>query len=247
MHYGTIGEGKPVILLHGSMVADPWDGFERLLASHYRVYLPHLPGFGLSTPVPGVLHTTDLFTECLQAFIREAGLDTAPVIALSLGTVVALKAIGGQYRNPLILVGMPLAVQGKMLSLMMHVPVLIRRALCRTKWGKHRILIPILMDIIGKADGGSKQDLMSALEDTHPCAIVDMDPFQEINRCIPSLTSQDSRTRIFLYGDRDPLYQLAKNRIDPVTLIPDADHNAFASNPRETLRVIRQSLSLFVK
>ncbi len=73
LNYRVTGSGKPVILLHGSMVADPWGGFEKLLARHYQVYLPELPGFGASETVPGRVHDTQLFGEAFDGVCQSDG------------------------------------------------------------------------------------------------------------------------------------------------------------------------------
>src|SRR3990167_320412 len=113
MGFSVIGKGKPVILLHGSIISNPWYGFEEELAKFYKVYIPYLPGFGSSDAVNGKRHTTDLFADALCTFVNETKQNYTPVVALSLGGVVTVKsAAKGCIRGELILVGMP----GKVVS-----------------------------------------------------------------------------------------------------------------------------------
>ena len=89
MNYRTLGEGAPVVLLHGSMYSPPWDGFENKLAEHFKVYTPDMPGFGGSEPIDGHVHNTDLFADAFCEFIKSEELQESPIISLSLGTVVS--------------------------------------------------------------------------------------------------------------------------------------------------------------
>ena len=43
------GEGPPLLFLHGAGGVPAWEGVLPLLARHYRVHAPLLPGFGKST------------------------------------------------------------------------------------------------------------------------------------------------------------------------------------------------------
>ncbi len=129
MGFSVVGKGKPVILVHGSMISNPWCGFEKELAKSYKVYIPYLPGFGSSDAVDGKRHTTDLFADALCAFVNETELNHAPVVALSLGSVVAVKsAAEGCVKGELILVGMPGNVKSKKLKIASLIPVWLRRA-----------------------------------------------------------------------------------------------------------------------
>ena len=50
MHYHDVGQGEPVVLIHGSGPGvSGWANFEGNLATfsrHYRCLVPDLPGFG---------------------------------------------------------------------------------------------------------------------------------------------------------------------------------------------------------
>jgi pimeloyl-ACP methyl ester carboxylesterase len=87
----SVGEGPPLVMLHGvALAAAVWAPWLADLAG-YRALLVELPGHGLSGPVayrPGAVrdHTLGLMDDLFDAL----GLATAPVVGNSLGGMFAL-------------------------------------------------------------------------------------------------------------------------------------------------------------
>src|SRR5512147_2012980 len=69
LHYVDVGEGKPVVLLHGnaSMLQDTYLGLADRLAGKYRVIAFDRPGFGYSDRPKGVTWTPERRWSCSAA------------------------------------------------------------------------------------------------------------------------------------------------------------------------------------
>jgi len=237
--YRVIGKGKPVILLHGSMVNNPWMGFENLLAKRYRVYLPDLPGFGASDSIDGELHDTDLFARALCVFIKETNLTKTTIIGFSLGTIISVKtATSGCTQGKLILVGLPGKISGWNFQLTSHIPVSLRRLLVSTNFGKAKLLIPILRKNIGKADKTRDAKLLEDLSYTSVQSLVDLDMRKEIEKDMPYFFSRIKNKVVLIYGENDPLRKTVSHLEKKYKTIPRAEHNIFRTNPEETLKVL---------
>ncbi|HPE98341.1 MAG: alpha/beta hydrolase [Chitinophagales bacterium] len=92
--YRDIGEGKPLLLLHGfcefSMV---WDPVLILLDDRYRLIIPDLPGSGRS-PVGASWTMHDLAADLLVLLDQE-GLDEVVVMGHSMGGYLAMEMLAG--------------------------------------------------------------------------------------------------------------------------------------------------------
>jgi 2-hydroxy-6-oxonona-2,4-dienedioate hydrolase len=92
MHARVFGEAAPggpsVILVHGLVVSGRYmvPAAERL-ALHCRVFVPDLPGFGLSDGPPRVLDVAGL-SGALSAWMDEVGLQRATLVGNSMGCQV---------------------------------------------------------------------------------------------------------------------------------------------------------------
>jgi len=84
------GSGDPLLFLHGAGGIPTWEGVLPLLARHYHVYAPLLPGFGRSTGLELLDDHWDLF---LHGFdVMEAlGLERPYVVGESMGAWIAAE------------------------------------------------------------------------------------------------------------------------------------------------------------
>lgn len=89
VHYYMKGEGEPLIIVHGgSDGAQAWKGNIALLAKQYCVFVPDLPGFGLSSEVLDsykVPHMVDF----IDQFAKNLGLDSFYLMGHSFGGGIA--------------------------------------------------------------------------------------------------------------------------------------------------------------
>jgi len=96
MYYETLGEGEPLLLVHG------WSGnttyFGPLLeplAQRYHLIIPDLRGHGRSTN-PGGTFTMGQAAEDLFALLNHLGVDRTRAIGASAGGIILLHMSTGQ-------------------------------------------------------------------------------------------------------------------------------------------------------
>lgn len=107
MHAEVLGDGPPVVLLHGYGVSGTYMlPLARQLAGSFTVLVPDLPGQGRSEPRPG-LRSVPALARALEAWLDAAGLEQPAFAANSLGCqVVTELAVREPERvGPLVLVG----------------------------------------------------------------------------------------------------------------------------------------------
>jgi len=89
LHYRTLGEGSPLIILHGIFgTSDNWQTFGKQLANDYQVFLIDLRNHGLS-PHSDTFDYPSM-AEDLQQFIQQHQLGTPVVLGHSMGGKVAM-------------------------------------------------------------------------------------------------------------------------------------------------------------
>lgn len=101
------GAGKPLLLLHGELGVPGWLHAHEILARHYSVYVPSLPGFGASSMPEWMMSVRDL-SAWVNWFVRDYGLPTPlHVVGFSLGGWAAaeLAAANGAIFSKMVLVG----------------------------------------------------------------------------------------------------------------------------------------------
>lgn len=241
INFRTLGSGPPVILLHGSMVYDPWGGFEKILAKKFTVYWIDLPGFGGSDAVKGRLHNTELFSECLGEFIISQRLVKAPIISLSLGTIVAAKTVAnGQSMGKQLMVGVPGKLFGVQSRLASWIPVSVRRIVAGSTWGKRTLLIPMLQENTGDKKGDESR-LLRSLSLTDPKSLADIDYQKEMEMEMPkALRKILTKNITFVYGELDNQRDTNK-QIKKYQKISGAGHSPFGSHGIEMMRIVEKS------
>lgn len=241
LSYNKIGSGKPVVLLHGSLLSDPWDGWEQKLAKEYTVYLPHLPGYGASDAIDNQIHNIELNVESFCEFIKQNDLKNADIISHSLGSIIALKATEqGCIQGKAILAGLPVYIDGT--SFTDKIPLLIKRYLSSTELGKRQFIIPTVSGNIG-SKSSNIDSLLAKLLENDPRTYSDINISNEINGRISKIVNDTNKNYFYLFGQNDSLLQVFKDRTnkEPI-VIKDADHNIFASQPDRSLEAIEKIL-----
>ena len=90
--YKTLGQGEPLVLVHGfNAGASSYEMRRQVapLAERFKVYAFDWPGFGLSER-PGVTYTAQTYTDIFEQFMREVVADPAHVIASSLASAYVI-------------------------------------------------------------------------------------------------------------------------------------------------------------
>ena len=85
------GSGEPLLVLHGELGVPDWLEAHELLAQHYSVCVPSLPGFGTSSFPDWLMSVRDL-SAWVNWFVRECGLPTPlNVVGFSMGGWIAAE------------------------------------------------------------------------------------------------------------------------------------------------------------
>lgn len=242
--YDELGSGTPVMLVHGTLWYSPWGKFKYLLASSHRVIAIHLPGYGGSQAVPGRVHDTDLLAKALCGLVDHLGLKNAPLIGLSLGTVVAVKAARtGCVRGKLILAGMPTKTTGVMVWMSHWLPKFVLRKIAKLNFVREKILMVSIRENVGRHRreirlAGSFKD---AVNRTSPEAIADVD-YVRLVKELPHTLSEIPNEKIFLYGQYDTQKTGAKAWGISYRVIKKSGHNIFYDQPEEAFRLVTRLL-----
>ncbi len=90
IRYLTGGKGEPLIIVHGgSDGANAWLGNIQELSKKYTIYVPDLPGFGLSQPNDGHYSIPEM-VEFIDNFAQSMGLQKFYLLGHSWGGGIAL-------------------------------------------------------------------------------------------------------------------------------------------------------------
>jgi pimeloyl-ACP methyl ester carboxylesterase len=92
LHYVDVGEGDPVVLLHGngSMLQDPYLGIVDLLASKHRVILFDRPGFGYSERPRDTTWTPEAQMELISRALGALGVEKPVLYGHSWGACLVV-------------------------------------------------------------------------------------------------------------------------------------------------------------
>ena len=92
IRYFTGGKGEPLVVVHGGAGggAKEWIQSMTELCQHFTVYVPDLPGFGLSQPVCGN-HDINEFVDFLNCFTSCLRLESFHLAGHSMGGGIALR------------------------------------------------------------------------------------------------------------------------------------------------------------
>lgn len=91
IHYEEMGEGRPLVMLHGWAGSGRLWRFQQELAGSFRLVIPDLRGHGLSIAPHEVFRLEELVSDLVILFER-LGLADAILLGWSLGSQVALAA-----------------------------------------------------------------------------------------------------------------------------------------------------------
>jgi pimeloyl-ACP methyl ester carboxylesterase len=92
VHVRIVGEGEPVILLHGSFASlHTWDAWQQAMSPYYQTISLDFPGHGLTGPDPLKRYSTKDYSELVYALAQKLNLSQYHVAGNSMGGGVALQ------------------------------------------------------------------------------------------------------------------------------------------------------------
>ncbi|MBK9330106.1 MAG: alpha/beta hydrolase [Sphingobacteriales bacterium] len=91
VHYRIEGEGKPIVLIHGTGAClQTWDGWTDSLTAHgFKVIRLDMPAFGLTGPRKDNDYSIRMYVEFLDEFLSRHQIDTFAIAGNSLGGEIA--------------------------------------------------------------------------------------------------------------------------------------------------------------
>lgn len=91
IHYTSIGNGKPVLMLHGfPNDSEAWFGIAPALIDRYKLILPDLPGAGQSPLSTDDLNLTYM-AQCLNSILEREQIEKVILVGHSMGGYTALE------------------------------------------------------------------------------------------------------------------------------------------------------------
>jgi pimeloyl-ACP methyl ester carboxylesterase len=93
VHYRVEGEGKPIVLIHGTGASlQTWDGWtDSLVKNNYKVIRIDMPAFGLTGPNATNDYSSKMYVDFFDRFLHQVGIDTFAMAGNSLGGEIAWK------------------------------------------------------------------------------------------------------------------------------------------------------------
>ena len=100
-HLQTIGEGPPLLLLHGTgSSCHSWAGIAPMLAAHYTLIMPDLPGHGFTQTPPESGRSLPGMARLLLDLLTALDVEPAFVIGHSAGAAIAAQMALDGYIRP---------------------------------------------------------------------------------------------------------------------------------------------------
>ena len=228
-HENAASGADPIVLLHGLGVSgEYWMPTARLLARHFRIIVPDLPGFGRSDKPPRALDIGEL-AEAIASWMDVMEIDRAVLIGNSMGCQVAVRlAIAQPDRvSRLILQGMTIDPDARSAGKQMA-------RLLADGFVEPPSLLPVVVrDYLRVGFRGLWDTLQHSLDD----------PIEQ------NLTRLDVPTLV-VRGERDPIvpqrWAETSARLVPdghLVVIPAAAHALNFGRPAAFTRVIREFIS----
>lgn len=91
-HVQRMGQGPCLLLLHGTAAAThSWRDLAPLLAPHFTLIAPDLPGHGFTSSLPQTRVSLAGFSEALQALLKKLQVSPDLVLGHSAGAAIALR------------------------------------------------------------------------------------------------------------------------------------------------------------
>lgn len=93
VHYRVEGEGKPVVLIHGTGASlQTWNGWvDSLVKNNFKVIRIDMPAFGLTGPNKNNDYSSKMYVDFFDRFLHQIGVDTFAMAGNSLGGEIAWK------------------------------------------------------------------------------------------------------------------------------------------------------------
>lgn len=202
--YRTIGEGEPLLLLHGYFgTGEAWAPFFDELAGHYRLIVPDLRGHGRSTN-PAGRFTHRRAARDMLALLDRLGIDRVKAMGISTGgmTLLHMATTRPEVVEAMVLLGATSYFPEQ------------ARAIMRARDPER--MAPSRVEAYGRSHSGGVEQARALLRDFHAFA----DDYDDMNFTRPLLSTITARTLI-VHGDRDAFFPVSIP-VEQYEAIPEA-------------------------
>lgn len=118
-HVQLLGDGPPIVLLHGSGAAShSWGDVAPLLAKRFTVVVPDLPGHGFTDRLPSQRMSVRSIAGAVQSLLNTLRIDPVAIAGHSAGGAVALAVAAGKPPKAVIGVNAALTLPNALTSLL---------------------------------------------------------------------------------------------------------------------------------
>lgn len=238
INYEIIGEGKPLLILHGwGSNSGRWQKVGELLAeSGVKVIIPDLPGFGNSQE-PSLAWSLDDYCEFIQEFIKLLNLEKFYLLGHSFGGALAVKCSlkFPEKIDKLILVSAACFRRSSFKKKLLYIV---------SKIFKVFSLIPFVKKafykfIVGKSDYSYTRGIMKDIY------------LKIIKEDLSDILLQVRVPTIIIWGENDDVTKIKDARLinekikdSRLEIISDANHDLNTKAPKELSKSIKQFLKI---
>ena len=90
VHYRITGEGHPLVLIHGTGASlHTWEAWTEILKDDFKIISLDLPAYGLTGPNKTGTYNLPYYSQFLNHFLEEIGIDTFHLAGNSLGGAIS--------------------------------------------------------------------------------------------------------------------------------------------------------------
>jgi pimeloyl-ACP methyl ester carboxylesterase len=202
LHYEMVGDGEPLLWLHGFMGAGPdWRYIFKEPPAGFRLIAPDLRGHGASTNPSGAFSFRQAAADT-EGLLRHLGLDTVNAIGLSGGgiTLLHMATAASSRIESMVIVSAP--------------PYFPEQARALQRQTSGAMFGEAQMDLMRKRHRHGDVQIQELFAHSRAFA----DDYDDVNFTPPHLSTIAADTLI-VFGDRDPLYPVSL-ALDLHTAIP---------------------------
>ena len=236
INYKTLGEGKPLLILHGwGSSSEKWQKIGELLAQkRVKVIIPDLPGFGNSDKPPTAWNL-DNYCDFVEEFVKALNLDKFYLLGHSFGGELAVKYSlrFPEKINKLFLLDASCIRTRDFKKKLLYIISKIFRIFSFSSFLRKAFY----RFVVGKSDYLSVEGVM---RDTY---------LKVIAEDLSGVLSQIKIPTVIIWGEKDDITPLNDARIisqriknSRLEIIPDVGHNPHLENPEELSKLIIQNL-----